>query len=224
MKTVYNPFSETFDLVTQQSTKSTSFTVLPNQQLDTAIQIQDFRYLITQIPKAPQKLSIKGTFDPDDVSSDRANLINGNYDDLCYNNRSKGSTNKALPAIDLGAIKQVDFVALWWWRDNYTARNFKIQGSTNGTTWQDIAINQRQSVAGRQDIAINAQVQYLRLFSVNGRNRNWVVLSEMEAYAVPSEVDQYFNTTENKVSLFVQDNTLLISNNTNQTITIIINH
>lgn len=205
--------------------KSTSFAINANEQIDTQIAEQSFRHIVAQIPKAPQQLTITGTIDPDNVSTGDNNLINGNFTDLCYNNRSAGSSNKALPAIDLGVETQVDLVSIWWWNATYTASNFKVQGSADGTTWQDLATNQSASVDGRQDIAVDAQVRYLRVFCVTGRNTSWVVLSEMQAYVNPQEVDQYLNHADDKVNLFLSNTgTILIKNNTNQAITVVLKH
>ena len=63
--------------------------------------ISDIVGVSKDVPNQGSDIVPVGTINPDNTSSLGANLINGNQTDLCYNNSSPGSSNKALPAIDL---------------------------------------------------------------------------------------------------------------------------
>lgn len=222
----YNPVTNQFDEVGDPPIQSaTSFTIQAGSQVDSAIPETDFRSILVEIPRDPIKETIIGTIDPTNVSTGDANLFNANYTDLCYNNSSQGTTNKPLPAVDLGSSKEINVVSLWWWNATYTAINYKIQGSNNGTTWIDLATNLSSNVAGRQDLGVNAQVRYVRMFCVTGRNTSWVVLSEVEIYSTSSQVDQLINPNDDLVVVSVNaNNRIELENKSNQTIKVIVKH
>ena len=208
-----------------QDFKSTSFNIGVNALLDTKIPSKDFRFAIIEVPKDLEFIPTTGSANPDNTSTLGDALYNKNYTDLCYNNFSFGTINKPLPAINLGETKQVDSVSIWWWNAIYTAVEYKIQGSNDAQNWTDLATNLSSSIAERQDIPVDAQVQYLRMFCVQGRNSTFVVISEMEAYAIPSEKDKYINHADDKASILVSvDDTILIKNNSNKPIDIILKH
>ena len=208
-----------------QDLKSTSFNIGANSTVDTKILSKDFRFVIIEVPKDLEFIPTTGSVNPDNTSTNGEALYNKNYTDLCYNNFSLGTVNKPLPAINLGATKQVDSVSIWWWNSIYTAVEYKIQGSNDAQNWTDLATNLSSSVAERQDIPVNAKVQYIRMFCVQGRNSTFVVVSEMEAYAIPSEKDKYINHADDKASILIgSDDTIVIRNNINKSIDSILKH
>lgn len=151
-----------------------------------AVTISQFIKGTVLVPNIGSQLTAVGTVDPDGVSTNDANLINGVLDDLCYNISSPGSANKSLPGADFGAGADPGICRVWWWtNDAYTASNYKIQGSTNGTTWTDIATGLNSTgLAGQSvDITITGGPwRYLRVFCVTGNNATYCVISELEAF------------------------------------------
>lgn len=129
-----------------------------------------------------------GTIDPTNVSTGDASLINDVNTDLVYNNSSQGSANKELPAVDLGSSVAVANVEIWWWNNTYTAGNYSIQGSNDGTTWSDLVTGLDSTgvvgtAANPQQVAVSGSWQYLRVFCVAPTNASWVVVSEMNVFA-----------------------------------------
>lgn len=134
-----------------------------------------------------------GVFDPANVATDEANLINGDLTDLTYNNLSAGTNNKAMPAIDLGSAQTVSLVKVYWWNNAYTASNYTLQGSVDGSTWTDLATGLNSTgIVGTsnnpQEINVSGAWRYLRVLCVTGNNASFCGLSEMEAFGVGETV------------------------------------
>ena len=103
-------------------------------------------------------------------------------------------------SLDFGSLKDVASVTLKWERRNAT--KYKIQSSTNGTTWEDVKV--MNSAPSEFDDVINfdntINTRYLRVLVTdfvdsaedrNGKTVSWptVSLFEFEAYAVKQVVD-----------------------------------
>jgi len=176
------------------------------------------------IPNLWSELMPIWTIDPDWVSSNAANLINGNLTDLCYNNILTWSANRSLPAIDLWSSLAVGKIDLYRWNTTYLSNNFSIQWSNNWTTWVDVVTNQASTTIGLQSIPVTGTYRYWRLFNVSGTNATFVVLSEMKAFSVWvwSKNTSMWNNSDVQL---VQDGTdVVVSNNTNQSLDFIINY
>ncbi len=126
------------------------------------------------------------TIDPDNNSTNDANMIDNNYTNLVYNNSNQWSANKSLPAIDLGSSQVVWTVRLHWWNpQTYGTTNWTIQWSNNGTTWTNLAtwiVKNSWATWDTTDHSVSGSWRYLRFFNVTWQNVNWVVLSETEAF------------------------------------------
>jgi hypothetical protein len=164
---------------------------------DTDIDWNKFINATYQFTNIGTEVPLSGTIDPDNVSSDDANLIDNNLNNLCYNDNSIGSANKGSVGIDtdgVGGVPTVEIVRVWWWSNSFIATNFKIQGSNNGTTWTDILTNLdsigKQGTFTEHNLG-GTNFRYYRVFTVTGLNTSFVVLSEMKAYeeGITEELD-----------------------------------
>lgn len=191
------------------------------ETIETSVKFNEFVSAWIDSEELGGEITPTGTFDPNNVSTNEANLINGNLTDLCYHNNSQGSTNKELPAVDLGSLKTVASISVYWWNNTYTASNYKIQGSVDGQKWTDLAINLNSTgVVGTannpQTIPVSGDYRYLRVFSVQGNNATWTVLSEMKFYDVGGSIRRnIFNSSDievNEMNGFVE----LINNSTRE--------
>ena len=124
--------------------------------------------------------------DPTNVTTVENNLANGNTTtDFVYNNSSSGTTNKELPALDLGEPKEVSLCKVYWYSDTFKANDFQIQYSDDLSTWQSVGdfegVVTDNGVS--QDLNFNpVSARYWRLFCLSGNNSTWVVIREMEVF------------------------------------------
>ena len=126
-----------------------------------------------------------GTFDPTNVSTIDANLINNNLTDLCYNNTSLGSAGKELPAIDYGTVQLIDQVAIYWWNQAYIATSFTLETSLTGASWTSYGpfTGTWLGTSNPQFVGLSgAAGRYLRLRCITGADVNFIVVSEMRGY------------------------------------------
>lgn len=165
------------------------------------------------------ELNRTGTIDTTNVSTLDDNLINNDETDLCYNNSSQGSSNKPLPAIDLGSPQSVDSISLFWWPTTqaYNPSNYSIQASNNGTSFTDIVTGlDATGINGEQSISVSGTYRFWRMFCVSGNNATWVVLSEMRAYQASSS-SSFINIFSTNLTLHLDQNTdiiKIVNNNT----------
>lgn len=146
-----------------------------------------------------------GTIDPGNVSTGDANLINNNYTDLVYNNNTAGTNNKALPAVDLWSTQSVGVVRIYWWSPaSYGVTNGQIQGSNNGTSWTPLVTNivkTSGSTGDFDDYTVSGSYRYYRLFSVSGLNANWVVISELETFAIGTTTSEWVHVFHRDIEI-----------------------
>jgi len=180
--------------------------------------------LSISVPNIGPEIIPTGTVDPDNVSSNDANLINWNLIDLCYNDISPWSANKSLPWIDLWSSIAIERIDLYRWSTTYLSTDFKIQGSNNGTTWTDVVINQQSTAVWLQSIPVSGTYRYWRLFNVTGTNATYVVLSEMKAFGVWVWSTIYSAINNSEVELKQSGSDVIITNNINQWLDFIINY
>lgn len=151
----------------------------------TTINYQDAVAFWLSQDNPPIQLTPVVTVDFDNTSSLGPNLIDGDYDNRCYNNLSIGSANKTLPAIDYGSSILISDVYVYWDRANRICTTFRIQWSDDGVSW-----NETGDIAGvwpgadeiPQIVNINVTARYVRIKSIVGVNGNWFNVAEMEAY------------------------------------------
>ncbi len=209
----------------EREVQQISVTIAPLSSETTTVNEEDFVSVVSEIPNEEEKLPIVGVIDPSNVSTNEANLINGNTTDLHYNNSSQGTNNKELAAIDLGSKKAVSKIVIWWWNNTYIATNFKIQGNDSNSSngWTDVASGLSATGVGEQQISVSGSYRYWRLFCVTGANSSWCVVSEMEAYNKPAGNKEWYNNAGGKVSTRVENGKIVLENNTEETITATIN-
>ena len=154
-------------------------------------------------PGAVSILPIAGTTDVGNISSDDANLINGNYTDLCYNNTSQISANKeTVGIVYTGDQSLINGVRITFWNvSSYGSTNFKLQGSSDNITWTDIVTNLNSnnavnipSVGPRLDVTSPLLTLYssFRLFVITPNNTQFFAIAEMEllsATGIPTNVN-----------------------------------
>lgn len=138
-----------------------------------------------------------GTIDPTSVSTNDANLVNGNFSDYCYNDSSAGTTNKPLPAMDLGVPKVITNVIITWYSATYVANNFKIQGNNSNSPsgWVDL-VTGVAGVMTTQTVNIPSGTpayRYYRIFTATGNDTSYIVVREMQATGVASPIIEYVN-------------------------------
>ncbi len=186
--------------------------------------IESIIWLMANIPNPWSEAIATGTIDPGAVSSWWANLINWNLTDLCYNNLSAWSANKPLPAIDLWTSISVSRIDFYRRSTTYLSTNFKIQGSNNWTTRQDVAINLSSTAVWLQSIAVTGTYRYWRLFNVTWTNATFVVLSEMKAFAAWVWSTTISMMNNNDITLTKNWSDVEVSNNSTQWLDFIINY
>ncbi len=173
---------------------------------------QNFNSAFADVSSGSQEIIPIGVIDPTNISTTEANLINGNYTtDLTYHNSSVGSTNKELPAIDLGSNVDVSEIYIHWYTATFIATTFRIEYSTDGINFSSTGIftgTWTGSSATPQVVNIGiVNARYFRIFSITGLNANWTVVREMRAFGLPSSSDL--------VSIFNVDGLTMKDNGTN---------
>lgn len=208
---------------------SQSLTVTSGNTLTTGIAYDRFLNAWVSVPNTGGVLTPTGVIDPTNISTNEAALIDGNLTNLHYHNSSTGSANKELAAIDLGSSLPVSGVNVHWWNNTYTASDYKIQGSNDGTTWTDLSTGNNSTgmvgtAANPQVLAITGSWRYLRVFCVTGNNATWCVISELQALGVAGGSTNY-NIFELDDVLLTNDGTnLVIENNLGVDVDIEINY
>lgn len=189
------------------SINSVSLTVNDNACVVTTIDhdrfLNAYAEVITVTPWA--EINPTGTIDPDNTSTGDANLINNVYTDLVYNNNSQWTANKSLPAIDLWSSQNVSIVRIYWWTPaTYWVTNGQIQGSNDGTTWTPLVSNIVKTTGATwdfDDYAVSGSYRYYRFFSVAWLNATWVVISELEVFAIWSSQTEFIHVLNKEVDL-----------------------
>ena len=194
--------------VVQNITSTWNYT-LPNVLLESIIGLS------ISVPNIGPEIIPTGTVDPDNVSSNDANLINWNLTDLCYNNISPWSANKSLPWIDLWSSVAIGIIELYRRDPAYLSNDFSIQGSNDGTTWTDVVTNQQSTSLGLQQIPVSWTYRYWRLFNITGTNATYVVLSEMKAFGVWVWSTIYSALNNREIELKQSGSDVIITNNIN---------
>jgi len=138
---------------------------------------------ISAVADEGEKLSSQ-PYDPSNVSNSEVKIDDEDTTNLVFNSQSSGTVNKELPGLDLGEVLGVSTIRLWWWRDQYIANEFVIQGSDDGTNWMTVTDVLDATGLGQtsQDIAVNTSHRYFRVFCIKGIHPTWVVISEMTCY------------------------------------------
>jgi len=212
------------------SITSVSVTVADNACLTTAIDHDRFlnAYADVLIVTPWAEINPVGTIDPDNTSTWDANLINNNYTDLVYNDSSAGSTNKSLPAVDLGSSQSAWVVRIYWWNPNqYWVTNGQIEGSNDGTTWTPLVTNIVKTTGATgdfDDYTVSGSYRYYRLFSVAGLNATWVVISELEVFSIWSSSTESFHVFNRAIDIKNNAWSLEICNNDGAPRDIEVNH
>lgn len=134
-----------------------------------------------------------GTIDPTNTASNDWRIRDGNNFNLVYNNHEPGTSNQPMPGIDLGSSKAVDTIRINWYSSYYTASNFRIEGSNNGSSWTTVAsgLSQTSSVGTGignypEDYSVSGTYRYWRMFVVTGTHSTWIAISEFEAFTAGS--------------------------------------
>lgn len=138
--------------------------------------------------------------DFDNVSSGDVNLLDGNLTNLVYNNTSAGTTNKAMPALDLGTPTPIsEFHMYGWTNATYIATDYRVEVSNDGVTWTTV-IGGIMSNTGLNVIPINGTWRYIRPFIVMGANTAWFTLSEYKVFGVGTTVTTLHNPNNLKIN------------------------
>lgn len=204
-------------------------TVPANTLYTTSIPYGMVKNVWGDIPNTGAEIVANGTVDPTNVSTLDANLINNNYTDLVYHNSSTGSANKELPGIDLGSSQPISQAHIYWWNNTYTASDWNLQGSNDGTTWIDISTGLDSTgvvgtSANPQIVTVGASYQYLRVFCVTGNNVTWCVISELEAFDVGVGSTKINLLEENEITIGTDGVNLTIDNTMSIDIDVEINY
>lgn len=185
-----------------------------NSGITTNIDSDKLSFVYSEVFSPGNEIVPTGVVDNTNVSTNEANLINGNLTDLTYNNSSAGTVNKELPGIDLGASISVGVLRVHWWNEQYTASNYSIQGSNDGNSWVDVITGLNSTGLGNDfvDIIINDTYQYWRVFVLQGNNASWSVISEMKVYEVGASSYRSINSNED-IILEIQSGKARLINN-----------
>lgn len=211
--TISKPWASVGSLVTDNITVSGStclVTTIPHDAF-----MNGYAEVVTTSPGTEHTPT--GTIDPDANSTWDANMINNNYTDLAYNNSSAWSANKSLPAVDLWASVAVWVARIYRWTPaTYGTTDGTIQWSNDGAAWTDLVtgIVQNTGATGDStDHTISGNWRYIRFFNVTGQNATWVVLSELEVFAVGSTTTEYIHLMNRDVEIKNNGGNLEVCNN-----------
>jgi hypothetical protein len=173
-------------------------------------------WIATQIK--PIELVPIGTIDVDKVSSLSKQLIDDNFNSLCYNNKVRSTTNLNFVGIDLGSSKLVNYIYLYWYSSNFMG-DFKVQSSNDGITWADVTSTITGEWQGNNKepqvvILNNITTRYLRLVVLNGLNSTYFVINEMKLYQDDPSIEYSLIGTLNnkKITSKLENDTLSINN------------
>ena len=203
----------------------TEYTVGGMSEIMTNIGFRNLQEAWIVIPDEGPEYTPTGTIDVDSVSTLDANLIDSNFNSLCYNNSMTGSTNLNFVGIDLGVNQQVSSVDFFWYLATYIG-DFKIQYSTDGVVWNDATSTIVGVWEGASSIAQKipfptVTARYLRAFVLNGANPTFFILTQMKAFGAATT-----STTQNIASghdLFIEltevNGLVKIKNNTSLALT-----
>lgn len=208
--------------VTTTTLVETEFTLTSEQQLLTEITYTDFVSYGALKELDSIRIDAVGVNDVDNVSTNEANLIDEDYENLCYNNSSTGTVDKSLPFIDLGSVQQIDIAKVWWWNTTYLSSNFKIQGTNDLSNIVDIRTGLSSTEVGLQEIVVDAEFRYIRVFCVQGVHPTYVVLSELEAHQNSGEI--VFIVNDPRLTVTVENGFMKLENTTPNPITVKIQH
>lgn len=221
-----NNIQDTVDVLNAEFKVSNikDFVIPQNSDLTTNIKFSEFVSCFAEINISGGQITPTGTIDNTNVSTREANLINGNLTDLTYNNSNAGTTNKELPAIDLGSSQDISEIVLHWWNNTYTASNYKIQGSNDGNNWTDIVLNANSTgIVGTsnnpQRFQTNVNYRYIRPFCVQGNNASWCVVSELQVFSLGGVQTMNIFNVEN-VIVSEENGFIKFTNNSANNITI----
>lgn len=212
------------------SITSTDITVA-NMACETT-SIEHDRFLsayVEEISLSPwAQLTPVGTIDPDNTSSLGANLIDGNYTNLVYNDQSQWSANKSLPAVDLWSSQSAWVVRIYWWNPNqYWVTNWQIQGSNDGTNWTPLVTNIVKTTGTTwdfDDYQVSWSYRYYRWFSVAWLNATWFVISELEVFAPWASSSEFIHVFNRDIEVKNNSGNIEVCNETWQSFNIEINH
>jgi len=164
--------------------KSSNFTVNAGTTASTGVTLKSLISVMKE-ELIVNNITAVGTIDPTNVSTFDANLINGNLNDFCYNNSSAGSTDKELPAMDLGSSIEVDIISIVWFSAVYASNDFAIEASDDGTNWttvlNNLAWGGTPNVEDRFVIPAGNSFRYWRLKCNVGLNASFMIVREMIA-------------------------------------------
>ncbi len=139
------------------------------------------------------EISASGTRDPTNCCGRDRRLIDNNYFNFVFNNRSPGSANQPLPAIDLGSPQPVDTIRINWFTRWFVSHNFRIEASNDGNNWVTVSsgLSTNTTVGAGignypEDFPVNGTYRFWRMFNVTGVHSWWIAISEMEAFAAAS--------------------------------------
>jgi len=163
---------------------SSTFTVNSGSTVPTGVTLKSLIAIVKE-ELVVNNLTAVGTIDPGNVSTFDANLINGNLNDFCYNNSSAGSTDKELPAMDLGSSMEVGIISIVWFSATYASNDFGIEASDDGTNWTTVLDNLSwggtPNVEDRFVIPAGNSFRYWRLRCNVGLNASFMIVREMIA-------------------------------------------
>ena len=138
------------------------------------------------------------------VSGVTATASNGNATNaIDYNGGTRWEASASDPqwlCVDLGAVKTIKEVDAWW--ETASAKDFKVQVSTDGTNFKTVAIvNGAASGANRRDTIVLANTvsgRYVRIYDT-ARTTNWGhSIFEMAVYDGQIAPDNYMDVTDYK--------------------------
>lgn len=195
-------------------------TINSNSSLSTSIQNGCFISLFVEIPGEEAEIDPVGVEDPTNVSKNESKLINNITTDLVYNKKSIGTTNKEMPAIDLGSSQALGKIVIYWWQATYVATNFKIQGSDDLSNWTDVATGLDGTGQNIQEIILSGTFRYWRLFCVQGLNPHWICLSEIRAYAPPTQTEFLPINQVSYISMSHQGSSITLHNSADVDVTV----
>jgi hypothetical protein len=165
------------------------------------------------------------------VSSLDSQLIDGNFNSLCYNNTVTGTTDLNFVGVDLGSNQDVDYINIYWFSSEYTG-DFRIETSQDGVNWTDrtgVITGTWQGDNEEPEIITlpeSLNTRYIRPVVINGNNATYFVINELEIYKQNETINYVLvgTSSNDNIQTKLVDNKLYITNNHNYDVEIKISY
>jgi len=180
------------DSYTSNETKSI---ILPMAMKDVIVHIVD---PAVGVLLNPTLVSASGTgWDPGNISTNEANINNGNLADLCYNNSSSGNTSGKILGIDMGSDTIINGVKKYDYSGTYFDTEWEFIGSDDSdASSYDVIFSMTQTSAMNNpnpsyNTFADQEYRYFGWRCVSSNNVTYSIVTELELFSgTPATVEK----------------------------------